>query len=112
MKAKKMWFQACFPDGAMGTPMKYRFVVKREFTYNHFTFLIGHPPKDEKHYAAYESSTGAPVCQPQSTIAKAQAEALQQLEKRGSLAIGQAVERWLEKYGAVEKLAEWEPEEA
>ena len=110
MKAKRMWFQAYFPDGAVGAPVKCRFVVKREFSYKHFTFLIGHPPKDEKNYAAYESSTGALVCQPQPTIAKAQAEALQLLEKRGSLATRKAIELWLENYGPVEKLPEWEPE--
>jgi hypothetical protein len=110
MKAKKVWFQAYFPDGAMGAPMKYRFEVKREFTHNGFTFLIGHPPKDEKYYSVYESSTGALISGDWLKIANAEAKALEVLGRYSQSQLEARVKYWLEKYGPVEKLPEWEPE--
>jgi len=108
-KAKKVWFQACFPDETSQC-MKYRFEVKGKFYYYNFTFLIGHPPQESINYRVYESSTGAPICDGWPSIAKVKAKALEVLGRYSQPELEARIKYWLEKYGPVEKLPEWEPE--
>jgi hypothetical protein len=109
MANKKFGWEACLLDGKI--PIKTRFNVKKEFSFEGYTFLIGHSVGDEKQYSVIESSTGGRVSGLYRTIEEAKTEALLILRRKGLEKLKEALEEHLNTFGPLENLFPWNKEE-